>query len=42
MNKNTHILQADAEKYFDKEWLKDSLMEMKNLGYSKNDKQTLN
>ena len=36
-NKNTYILYADAEKCFDKLWLKDSLIEMERIGYNKSD-----
>ena len=36
-NKNTYILYADVEKCLDKLWLKDSLIEMERIGYSKND-----
>ena len=36
-NKNTYTLYADPKKCFDKMWLIDSLKEMVNLGYSKND-----
>lgn len=36
-SKNTYTLYADPEKCFDKMWLIDSLKEMVNLGYSKND-----
>ena len=36
-NKNTYILYADAEKCFDKLWLKDSLIEIKRIGYNKSD-----
>ena len=34
---NTYLMFADAVKYFDKLWLKDSLIKMKELGYSSND-----
>ena len=40
-NKNTYILYADAEKCFDKLWLKDSLIEMERIGYNKNDVKML-
>ena len=30
-------MYADAEKCFDKLWLKDSLIEMERIGYNKND-----
>ena len=36
-NKNTYILYGDAEKCFDKIWLKDSLIEMQRIEYNKND-----
>lgn len=36
-----YILYAESEKYFDKLWLKDRLIEMENLGYSINDMQML-
>ena len=36
-NKDTYILYADAEKYFDKLWLKDSLKEMERIGYDNSD-----
>ena len=36
-NKNTYILYADAEKCFDKLWLKDSLIEIEKIGYNKSD-----
>ena len=35
--KNTYTLYADAEKCFDKHWLKDSLIEIERIGYNKND-----
>ena len=35
-NQNTYMLFADAAKCFDKLWLKDSLLEMHNLGYDPN------
>ena len=34
---NTYLMCADAVKCFDKLWLKDSLIEMKELGYGSND-----
>ena len=34
---NTYLMCADAAKCFDKLWLKDSLIEMKELGYGSND-----
>ena len=34
-HKTTYILFADAEKCFDKLWLKDSLIEMERIGYDK-------
>ena len=36
-NKNTQIFYGDAEKFFDKLWLKDSLIEMERTGYNKSD-----
>ena len=36
-NKNTYILYADAEKCFEKLWLKDSLIKMERTGYNKSD-----
>ena len=36
-NKNTYIFYADAEKYFNKLWLKDSLIEMERIGHNKSD-----
>ena len=36
-HKNTYILYADAEKCFNKLWLKDSLIEMAQIRYNKND-----
>ena len=36
-NKNTQIFYGDAEKFFDKLWLKDSLIEMRRTGYNKSD-----
>ena len=36
-NKTTYILYADAEKCFDKHWLKDGLIEMERIGYNKSD-----
>ena len=36
-NKNTYILDADAEKYFDKLWLKNNLIETERVVYNKND-----
>ena len=30
--KNTHMHYANVEKYFDKLWLKDSVIEIENLG----------
>ena len=36
-NKNTYILHGDAEKCFDKIWLKYSLTEMQRIEYNKND-----
>ena len=35
--KNTYTLYADAEKCFDKHWLKDSLIPIERIGYNKND-----
>ena len=35
VNKNMYILYADAEKYFDKLWFKDSLIDMEIIGYNK-------
>ena len=35
--RNIYLMCADAVKCFDKLWLKDSLKEMKELGYSSND-----
>ena len=39
--KNTYIFYADAEKCFDKLWLKDCLLELNNIGYSDNDIEML-
>ena len=39
--KNTYILYADAEKCFDKLWLKVSLSEMERIRYNKNDTKML-
>ena len=36
-NKNTQIFYGDVEKFFDKLWLKDSLIEMETTGYNKSD-----
>ena len=40
-HKNTYLLFADAEKYFDKLWLKDCLIDMEKIGYNRNDIKTL-
>ena len=36
-HKNTYLLFADAEKCFDKLWLKDCLTDMEEIGYNRND-----
>ena len=36
-HKNTYVFFADAEKCFDKLWLKDCLKDMEEIGYSIND-----
>ena len=38
---NTYLMCADTVKCFDKLWLKDCLIEVKELGYSSNDIKTL-
>ena len=35
-HKNTYLFFADAEKCFDKLWLKDCLIEMEEMGYNRN------
>ena len=35
-HKNTYLFFADAEKCFDKLWLKDCLIDMEEIGYSRN------
>ena len=35
--KNTYIFFADAEKCFDKLWLKDCLIDIEEIGYNRND-----
>ena len=40
-HKNTYILYADTEKCCGKLWLKESLLEMKKIGYSKNEIKVL-
>ena len=40
-HKNTYIFYVDAEKCFDKLWLKDSLKEMERIMYNKNDTEIL-
>lgn len=41
LENKTNILYADPENCFDKLWVKDSLVQMENLGYSKDDMQML-
>ena len=36
-HKNTYLFFADAEKCFDKLWLKDCLIDMEEIGYNRND-----
>ena len=36
-HKNTYLFFADGEKCFDKLWLKDCLIDMEEIGYSRND-----
>ena len=36
-HKNTYLFFADAEKCFDKWWLKDSLIDIEEIGYDRND-----
>ena len=40
-HKNTYIFYVDAEKCFDKLWLKDSLKEMERRKYNRNDTEIL-
>ena len=40
-HKNTYIFYVDAEKCFDKLWLKDSLKEMERIKYNKDDTEIL-
>ena len=35
-HKNAYLFIADAEKYFEKLWLKDCLIEMEEIGYNRN------
>ena len=39
--KNTYLFFADAEKCFDKLWLKDCLIDMEEIGYNRNDVKIL-
>ena len=36
-HKNTYLFFADTEKCFDKLWLEDCLIDMEEIGYSRND-----